>query len=305
MSRVKGWFSFVIERNVKELDLHLKYYSLPQSVLNAVSLTVLKLNGMVLKTTSLSTLHSLKVLFLIGVEFDANSLQNLISGCPIIEDLHLKGRYRDIHVDFSIGKTLKYLSLSGVTITCQWLEGLIYGLPLLERLTLYSCDGLKNISINSHSLKSLYYEGHSENISIVSHSLTNLHVDTWFDAFKATFRSPNLVYLSLFCRVESVISIEAPKLLEGNLKLSYDSKCVTSYDNAVHLLANFKSLKKMKLCMRGQDIIFSRNTWTPPLPNLKHLKLKIPYHLKRKSELEDFVSWCAPSLETLEIDDKK
>ncbi|KAF3457044.1 hypothetical protein FNV43_RR01701 [Rhamnella rubrinervis] len=96
----------------------------------------------------------------------------------------------------------------------------------------------------------------------------------------------------------------APNLFEGYLKLAYDSDYVSSYDGTVHFLANFSSLKKMSLSVGEEEIIFSRNvrnTCSPPLPNLKYLKLKIPDNeLKRKSEL-DSVSWCAPSLETLEI----
>ncbi|KAF3457988.1 hypothetical protein FNV43_RR02650 [Rhamnella rubrinervis] len=92
---------------------------------------------------------------------------------------------------------------------------------------------------------------------------------------------------------------------KGDLKLAYDSDYVFSYDDTVHFLANFSSLKKMSLSVREEEIIFSRNvrnTCSPPLPNLKYLKLKIPDNeLKRKSDLEDSVSWCAPSLETLEI----
>ncbi|KAF3457033.1 hypothetical protein FNV43_RR01690 [Rhamnella rubrinervis] len=307
-SRIKDWFSFLIERNVKELDLNFDCYCLARSVLNATSLTVLKLCRMTLRTRSLSTLHSLKVLSLIDVIFDAKSLKNIISGCPIIEELYVhRESYARDHVDFSVSKTLKYLLLSGLQFNCQWLEGLIYGLPLLEGLTLYSCIGLKNIRIGSHSLKSLYFSNDfvSENLSIDSHSLTTLDVYTRSGAWKATFRTPNLVYLRLHCGVKAVISIQAPNLFEGILDLGHYSKYVPSYDDTVHFLANFNSMKKMMLRIDEQEIIFPRNirnTCSPPLPNLKHLKLKIRRELKTKSELEDSVYWCAPSLETLELD---
>ena len=121
----------------------------------------------------------MKVLSLIDVRFDAKSLQNVISGCPVIDDLHVEGKYRNDHVGFSISKTLKYLLLLNMKFTCHWLEGLIFGLPLLERLTLNFSNGLKYI-IRGHSLrKSLYYDGGSKNINIRSHSLTTLHVDAY------------------------------------------------------------------------------------------------------------------------------
>ncbi|KAF3455533.1 hypothetical protein FNV43_RR00164 [Rhamnella rubrinervis] len=303
---MKDWFSFLIERNVKELDLNFHYYCLDRSVLNATSLTVLKLCHVTLRTCSLSTLHSLKVLSLIDVIFDAKSLKNIVSGCPLIEELYVdRESYARDHVDFSVSKTLKYLLLSGLQFNCQWLEGLIYGLPLLEGLTLYSCIGLKNIRIRSHSLKSLDFSSDfvSENLSIDSHSLTTLDVYTRCGAWKATFRTPNLVYLRLHCGVKAVISIQAPNLFEGILDLRHYSKYVPSYDETVHFLANFNSMKKMMLRIDEQEIIFPRNirnTCSPPLPNLKHLKLKIRRELKTKSELEDSVYWCAPSLKTLD-----
>ena len=98
---------------------------------------------MTLETPSLSILPSLKVLSLIDVSFDAKSLQDVISGCPIIEDLHVDGRCTGGHVDFSVSKTLKYLLLSDLTFSCQWLEGLIYGLPSLRDLVYILAMALK------------------------------------------------------------------------------------------------------------------------------------------------------------------
>ena len=71
---------------MEELDLNVRGSCLPQFILNASSLTVLKLSAMNLENLSLSNFPSLKVLSFNNVERDAKSLQNVISGCPVIED---------------------------------------------------------------------------------------------------------------------------------------------------------------------------------------------------------------------------
>ncbi|KAF3455544.1 hypothetical protein FNV43_RR00175 [Rhamnella rubrinervis] len=246
---------------------------------------------------------------------DAQSLQNVISGCPVIEDLQVRGGSWMDHVDFSVGNTLKYLSLSWVRFTCQWFEGLISGLPLLERLALEYCRDAINISIHSHSWKSSYYYGSLNNISIQSHSLKVLSIIVLagFTAgsfsFEGPFRTPNLVCLRLVCGAKSVISFEAPNLLEADLTLRKD-KYMHSNDGLVHFLSNLNSIKKMVLCISEKDLIFSesiRSTCAPPLPNLKHLKVKVKdvHNELKKSELMDSLFWCAPSVETLEIEESR
>ena len=84
--QIDDWLRFVVRMKVKELDLVGCRYCLPQFVLSASSLTVLKLSAMNLENLSLSNFPSLKVLSFNNVERNAKSLQNVISGCPVIED---------------------------------------------------------------------------------------------------------------------------------------------------------------------------------------------------------------------------
>ena len=86
VDRLNGWLNFFIQRNVERLDLNVSSYCLPQFILNASSLPVLKLSAMNLENLSLSNFPSLKVLSFNNVERNAKSLQNVISGCPVIED---------------------------------------------------------------------------------------------------------------------------------------------------------------------------------------------------------------------------
>ncbi|KAF3457045.1 hypothetical protein FNV43_RR01702 [Rhamnella rubrinervis] len=313
-SRLKGWLNFVVQRNVKELDLKVHSDCVSPFILNASSLTVLKLSDLYLEDLSLSNFPCLKVLSFKNVTPVTQPLQNVISSCPVIEDLEVCGNWVD-HVDFAVSKTLKYLSLSLVRFTRQWLESLISGLPLLERLALGNCCDAINISIHSHSLKSLYYYGPLNNISIQSHSLKVASITVLAEFtdgasdVEGTFITPNLVCLRLVCGAKPVISFEAPKLLEADLRFRKDNSMHPN-DGIVRFLSNLNSVKKMVLCICEKDIIFSENirsTCAPPLPNLKHLKVKIKdvHNELRKSEIMDSIFWCAPSVETPEIEESR
>lgn len=95
---IDDWLRFVLHSKVKELDFRVRYYSLPQFSLKSKSLTVLKLNRVKLDAPSPSSFPSLRVLSLMSVECNVKSLQNLISGCPSIEDLSWS-RYANKNID--------------------------------------------------------------------------------------------------------------------------------------------------------------------------------------------------------------
>nr|POE82334.1 f-box/lrr-repeat protein [Quercus suber] len=91
-SRVDRWIGFVVESNVEELILFFGgsriRYPLPHSVLVAKSLTVLTLHSCKLDSLrSDINLPSLKRLSLLSVYADDQIIQNLIFGCPMVEDM--------------------------------------------------------------------------------------------------------------------------------------------------------------------------------------------------------------------------
>ncbi|KAF3457994.1 hypothetical protein FNV43_RR02656 [Rhamnella rubrinervis] len=275
--------NFCVQRRVKELDLRFENYCLPKFVLNSSSLTVLKLSQLKLEAPSLSTLPSLKVLSL-HVECDAKSLQNLISGCPIIEELYLWGHGK-IRFDFTVSETLRNLTLKCVDLTDQWLSGLISGLPFLERLTL-ECYLLGKINVRSHSLKYFIFQS------------TSYHIEV-------ALSLPNLVYLHFACVPNAIISVEAPNLLEAHLSFFYCNLNQRLYFTLVHLLSNLNCSKKLTLTIRDERVLIFpkrvKKKCASPLPNLNHLKVKMCGRLTEESELRDSLLWCAPSTETLEI----
>ncbi|KAF3449733.1 hypothetical protein FNV43_RR10464 [Rhamnella rubrinervis] len=287
VQQIDNWVDFVIQSKVKELNLCCEQYRLPHYVLNASSLTLLRLTDLNLEVPSLSTLTSLKVLYLESVKIDDKSFQNLISGCPIIEDLHLDGfTFGDI--DLAVSGTLKNLSLRHMNCIDQWLKGVISRLPVLEKLTLYSYR-MSNVSIHSNSLKSLFF-----------------YLSSRIDV---TLRTPNLVCLDFGCYSNSIISIDAPNLVEAGLTLGDVSMKKSEFDGLVRFLSNLNCLKKMKLSVFSEQVLIFpkvvRKRNCPPLSNLKHLVVVIHTELTRKSELLDALLWCAPSVKTPEIISQK
>lgn len=117
--------------------------------------------------------------------------------------------------------------------TVQWFEGLIYGLPVLERLTLYGYQ-MNNVSIRSHSLKSLFFY-------VVG-------------GIKITLGTPNLVCLDFSCYFNSIISLEAPNLLEASLTLGDYSMKKSKYYELECFLSNLNCLKKISLSVYLEQV---------------------------------------------------
>ena len=84
-----NWVRYASESEVKELDLIVKDYCSPQFVLNANSLTKFKLRGLDLEVPIILSFPTLEVLSFKFAKSDHYSLENIFSGCPVIEDLRL------------------------------------------------------------------------------------------------------------------------------------------------------------------------------------------------------------------------
>ncbi|PON32563.1 F-box domain containing protein, partial [Trema orientale] len=195
---------FSIWRSVEELDLRMRpkffenYYCLPEAVLNARSLTVLKLNYVSFDGSHSISLPSLTSLSLMYVKMnDEAVLHNLLLGCPALEKfvfkyyyglynpkisssslklLEIENNYETLEVEtinlesfefhseckdiinLSACKAITSLSLFDSMLDDESLEDLVYGFPLLESLTLYHCFDVKNIKICGQHLKSISLE---------------------------------------------------------------------------------------------------------------------------------------------------
>ncbi|PON68676.1 F-box domain containing protein [Trema orientale] len=196
-----NWLTFPVRTNVEELDLSLEpedfedYYCLPEAVLNARSLTVLKLDFLTFDCSCSVSLPSLISLSLTEVELCDEALHNLLLGCPALDKcllskcggllnpqissstlkfLEIVGEltsetikvetrklrsfiYRGNCVDINLSacKAIRNLSLSSYGLDNQKLEGIIFGLPLLECFTLGIHSRVKHFRICGQHLKSI------------------------------------------------------------------------------------------------------------------------------------------------------
>ncbi|XP_028113168.1 putative FBD-associated F-box protein At5g56700 isoform X2 [Camellia sinensis] len=102
--RLNSWICTVIKLNVKELVLNFEIdqlvVELPRSLFISVNLVVLKLAGDVFFRFPMPVfLPSLKVLHLHSLTFlDDDSFQNILSGCPVLEELDIQRTNQDDNI---------------------------------------------------------------------------------------------------------------------------------------------------------------------------------------------------------------
>ena len=235
MSRVDRWVSFVVESDVEVLNLSFGwsdiYYRMPQTVLVAKSLTELTLHQCKLKSTCGDniSLSSLKKLFLFNVEADDLIIQNLLVGCPVIENMTF---------DFCFGiKSLKFLGLPKVlTIMVQSNVGLerleletpnLYSLyinqkHLLSELNLLPCKNLRTLYLNTWNITQKWFDDHLSELPL----LENFVLSSCYMLERIKISSHHLKSLELqLCHELVEVMIDAPKLCRllytGNAAISF------------------------------------------------------------------------------------
>lgn len=133
------WLSAAINKNVKELEIHVeekksRRYILPENVLTAKMITSLKLYGCKLDNFGVIDLPCLKELSIKKANLNVVIIQSFIRSCPFVEDLRL--------------------------VHCIGLVGLhISALIKLKRVEVHECHGLKLVEIELPNLTSFWYCG--------------------------------------------------------------------------------------------------------------------------------------------------
>ncbi|RVW51960.1 putative F-box/LRR-repeat protein [Vitis vinifera] len=137
-SLIDSWIDAALERKVKELDLYLQPrfvaepYDLPAKIFSATTITVLSLEQCRLEICGDIDLPALRKLCLRQIQCDEQAIRQLISSCPLIEDLNIAscGGLQKLHVS---------------------------GLANLHRLQVICCYNLRRIEIDAPSLQHLVY----------------------------------------------------------------------------------------------------------------------------------------------------
>ena len=281
--------AFAIQSNVEELDLGTKpfrwhlCYSLPEAVLIARSLSVLKLHLLGLDGSfSTIRLPNLKYLELTAVMLRDEVLHNILSGSPSLERF-LLSESTDLSNPRISSSSLKFLKFSGVR-GCQTihveainlqsfvyggdcrvinlsacpevrnlsllhnfldkksLEDLILGLPLLENLSLSYCYELKHIRICGQNLKSIRLEW--------TYNATEVG---------ATIEAPNLVSFCYKGDTKFRLSVKTPThQLSGKFKIQSLSETANKdlkYINLITFLTNINiSWKCLELHVFSEEV---------------------------------------------------
>ncbi|XP_057950906.1 F-box/LRR-repeat protein At4g14103-like isoform X1 [Malania oleifera] len=157
---LNAWISAAVCRDVREFDLLIdaNRYLLCSNLFTCQTLVVLKLDlNFCFNVPANVRLPSLKILHLVSVEFENDcSMETLFSGCPVLEDLHMRDCWLDSlpALDISIS-TLKNLTIKSesairykVTINAPSLECLDYFDVLADGYTLENLNSLSEAHID-------------------------------------------------------------------------------------------------------------------------------------------------------------
>jgi hypothetical protein len=134
------WLPFLSRRGIKDLELlnysPLYYNKMPSDIFSCQDLTYFRCSGFNLSVPpDFCGLKKLLDLYLEYNAYEFGALQNLISGCPLLEKLSIKLSGDMKPVCFKKAKNLIDLS---ITIDQETVSGLIKSLPKIQKLLIQS-----------------------------------------------------------------------------------------------------------------------------------------------------------------------
>ncbi|XP_017978316.1 PREDICTED: uncharacterized protein LOC18596092 [Theobroma cacao] len=297
-SVIDNWVGLVTERNIEELDIDLgctflpvcdypkPTYHLPQAILAAKSLTVLKLGGCRLDlpfTAGSTRFPSLQQLHLCSVHLDEQILDNLISTFPCVQIFALENFWELFYFRISgLGK-LKMVELSSmhwnlkeVNIEAPSLETLDFCDELRSsicKVNLDACQNLKKLHLRHANLSdqllqelisklhlletlNISYCDRLERVKILSHKLKSLSIYHCERIADVNIDSPNLCSFSFNGSKETTPSISLINNLISQLgvrvyfDLHRDKNCGAEWLLSFRqFLANFGRIEDLYLCL--------------------------------------------------------
>ncbi|PON68678.1 F-box domain containing protein [Trema orientale] len=273
---IDKWFTSAVLRNVEHLNLSIKaedfvgFYRLPEAVLNARSLTVLKLSGLRLGNPCLVSLPSLLSLSLMQVELFDEPLRNLMLGCPALEKFCLKDCFCLPKLQIS-SSTLKFLEIidedlfETIEVVAINLQSFIYDGDSND-INLSACKAIRSLSLdsplNSKSLEDLicglpllesltsdlHFELTLKHIRICGQHLKSIRLDIddcGQENPEVTIEAPNLISFYYRGDIMCGISMNAPdNLLDVQIVIEEGYSSGQKYDrdwyiNLIMFLSNF------------------------------------------------------------------
>ncbi|TXG68689.1 hypothetical protein EZV62_003624 [Acer yangbiense] len=339
---VERWIYHAVECNVKEFKLEnedsdMSWYFLPQIIYSAKSINMLELINCGLGIPKCKVeLDFLRKLYLSDVYADNEVLQDVIAGCPMIEDLSLC-RCRGI-------KNLELFNLAKLRVIKLWRNSELVRVSIEELddvhsivicpdqdnnifcdIVINSCKSLKCLELSRTfiedewlrilitELPQLEYlrieDCKLNSIRISSSSLKTLVIDRCKKVTAIEIETPNLGKITFVGRNVRNFSFNALALSEANIQIDNYNKVYDDhwYVQYIQLLEKFGHSKVLNIrSSTDQDVIIPgavrqiRASW---LFGVKHVNfISRPYMGSAISKILDGLLCIAPHAETISIE---
>jgi hypothetical protein len=276
LPRVAKWLTFATERNVKKLDLSLVvkyftdehksgeyvYYSLPHVVLEARTISVLRLSSCKLEPYNEFKFSDLKILDLRNVQLNEQVIQNLTLSCPLIEDFKL--------------------------IRCHGFKDLkVSSLLRLNQFFVISCKKLSRIEIEAPSLQTFEF----------SNRKARRHCEFYLEGCKdlktctlRLHRRNNMIAellqnLSAKCPTLEVLCIERYRL--SRMKISCQTLKMLSLVDCKMEIVKISCQELKSLSLMGCKSLEAVELDTPNLVSLNCMMNKLPFYSINTTSLQE------------------
>ncbi|KAI9177234.1 hypothetical protein LWI28_012664 [Acer negundo] len=336
-SLLVGCICYAIGCNVKELKLKLNslsvgLFTLPVEVFSSKSIEMLELKCCTLESVKNVKLSSLSKLCLNGVYADDKMIENLVVGCPLIEDLIL-----DSCVGFKSLKVFGLSRLNEIKLVNNYCLGQIVlktpnvsllsigGLSIASEINLAFGNNLKRLILSCASVSNEWLQHRISNfpeleylrldklyllksLKLSSTSLKMLLIPGCTDLVEIDIGSPNLQFFDYQGDIIS-LSLNALSLTKINLHLCKHILETKWYAKYVEFLTKFHGFLEVLNLQSGmgEDMIATRKlreTLPSPLYRVKHLNLTLDTISTHRTiaKLVDGLLWIAPHTTTLSIE---
>ncbi|GAV80272.1 Jacalin domain-containing protein/LRR_2 domain-containing protein [Cephalotus follicularis] len=319
------WIGMAADSNIQELDLHFPVKTkrnLPQNIFAVKTITALRVYGCKLGTCTDIKFSRLQKLCLGKLHFDEQMLQNLISSCPLMEDLRLiycsglktfqvSGLSHLIRVDFHHCRGLKDVELQAPDLETFWYHG---KKSMCCKINLATCNGLKCLTLEDPNMTDETFQKQISNfpvlnmlvlskcdalktITISSYRLTTLILRECKNLTEADIDTPNLLSFEYKGDKMPFTSLNPSSLIEAKLyfDLPQKSKAGFRYSDDDQLwfaklkefIGKFKHSKCLKFVVRSfENIIIHEDLREILIPPHYDLKLEV---VKPSIELKDLL----------------
>uniref|UniRef100_A0A7N2L6U6 At1g61320/AtMIF1 LRR domain-containing protein n=1 Tax=Quercus lobata TaxID=97700 RepID=A0A7N2L6U6_QUELO len=331
-SRVDCWINYVVKSDVKKLSLHFAagYYDLP-SVLVAKSITVLILRQCKLDANCGDiNLPFLKKLSLSYVDADDKTIQKLVAGSPVIEDMKFlkchglksikfSGLIKAKSIEVELNDDLERLELEASNL-CR----VVISQTKQCEINLLSSNNVRMLTLSAPNITDKWLHNHFsqlplieylsiysrtlERLKISIHSLKTLYLMHWGSLIEVDIDTPNLCKFTYCGRNVIPFSSNALALSEVTYQMLKPPLDIAPWNvEKIEFLTKLGKSKQLTLTSTSaKDLVIPkklRDSLPSPPYNVKQLKVEIsqPRTGQEIVELVDSLLWISPLPEILII----